>query len=187
MRRPTIKEIVEAVGFTVGSVKVRISGLYTRLKSVLTTAAIAALLILLTAAVFEISEIVGPVTIIQVVFVLACGFVLFSASAFTFVLFGYFSILVRPTSAVSQNFQRVVARAANPIVAAPQQSQEPAVSTGGSFTVYDEERASYQEQLDDLQKSGILKDVDLDDLMKEGHLGEIEFPDKMKEQFRGEE
>lgn len=178
MNIPTVKEFLEALGFSIGKATLRIRKAVPSFRLVLKISGAA----FLGAASVYLSVFLGPPTQAKILFALAVGSVLFGAAGFCYVLFSFMAVLAAPISRMAPGFSSggvIDHKAPANAAQTPEQA--------GSFTAYDEERASYQEQLDELQKSGLLTGVDLEDLMKEGHLGPIEFTDKMAETSRGEQ
>jgi hypothetical protein len=152
--KPTAREVFEAIGYSLGNLRVRVEGLIFRVKPWVKR------FILLTIAGIGIYSLVTMRTVLQVsaagAWVLfALGVFLLGAAAFCYVLFSFLMALMKTSPAVAADIEHMVQKAAHPLrTVAPQPSSE------GSFVPYDDNRGYMQEQFEELKKAGILNDTD---------------------------
>jgi len=172
MNLPPAKEFWEAVGYSLGRARVWLSTLIPIFKRLL--GYVIAGLIIYFALPYILDHLaeLKAINASVVVGIFALGFMFFGAAAFCYVLFAFLNRLVAVDPSIPRDVAHMVRKLANPPMAVPRPA---ATGGGGSFNPYDEDKAYLQEQLEELQRNGVLNGIDLEEMMKEGHTADLEF------------
>lgn len=185
VRSVTFKEVVTAIGFSVGAVLGKLRLYYLRL--VLLILAICAIVFVVrhggkwVADWFLFLTTLDGVPNSVIAALVATGFCLLGAAAFCYVLFLFLHTLT------IQNASRTPSALVFPQTFLGKKSRDSSITKenlGGSFQPDNEDKYYMQEELGKLVEANILAQSDVDEIMKEGGAADFDF-DKLKSSMKG--